>query len=215
MSLNDDLKQLAARSMTDARVRRAYESLVEQLGRADTVGRALKTGDRMPGFVLPNAEGRLVMSDELLARGPLVLVFFRGNWCPFCVQTLAALKSALPRIAEAGGQLVALTPETGRHLADTKRRQKLNYEILSDVDGAVGMQFGVLFRLPQISREMLAEFGVDLAERHGNESWLVPLPATYVVDRGGVIRYAFVDVDFTKRAEPDEIIAVLGGLKDR
>jgi peroxiredoxin len=167
----------------------------------------------MPSFVLPNAEGRLVFSDDLLRQGPLVLNFFRGTWCPYCLRTLQALESALPTIEGAGGQLAALTPDTGSHLIATKRPHGLTYEILSDVDGAVGLQFGVLFRAPQRYRELLLGLGIDLEERHGNAGWLIPMPATFVIDQSGVIRYAFVNVDFTRRAEPEEIVGVLSDLK--
>ena len=213
MSLKDELDRIRAEASANAKTMAAYEALVAQLGRAQTASSALKVGDAMPGFMLPNAEGRLVFSDELLAKGPVVVNFFRGDWCPYCTRTLMALEAALPRIAAAGGQLVALTPDTGRHFAATRRAHRLSYEILSDVDGAVGMQFGVLFRVPELTREMLAGFGTDLAERHGNDGWFIPVPASYVVDRGGIILYAFVDVDFTRRAEPDDIVAVLESLK--
>ncbi|HTH96275.1 MAG TPA: AhpC/TSA family protein, partial [Stellaceae bacterium] len=87
-------------------------------------------------------------------------------------------------------------------------------EILSDVDGAVGLLFGVLFRAPAAYRQVLAGYGIDLAERHGNDGGFIPLPATFVVDRGGIVRYAFIDIDFTRRAEPAEIVAVLAKLRD-
>jgi peroxiredoxin len=115
-----------------------------------------------------------------------VINFFRGNWCPFCRQTLTALEAALREIKAAGGRLVALTPDTGHHLADAKRVQGLSYEILSGVDGAVGLQFGVLFRAPAAYREVLAGYGIGLAERHGNDGGFIPLPVTYVVDRGAL-----------------------------
>jgi peroxiredoxin len=213
MSLEEELRELRDAAKTDEKLQAAYEDLINRLGRAETAERALKIGDRMPSFVLPNAEGRLVFSDELLAQGPLVVSFFRGNWCPYCRKALKALEAALPSIESARGRLVALTPETGHHLADTKREQRLSYEVLSDLDGAVGLQFGVLYRAPAAYRAVLAGFGIDLAERHGNEAWFIPMPASFVVDRSGTIRYAFVDVDFTHRAEPEEIVAVLRKLE--
>jgi peroxiredoxin len=212
MSLEDELSQLRAKSQADEKLQLAYQDLLTRLGRAETGEQALKPGDAMPSFILPDAEGRLVASDELLARGPLVVNFFRGNWCPYCLKALQALEAALPKIEAAGGQLVALTPDTGRHLTDTKRVQRLTYEILSDVDGAVGLQFGVLFRAPAAYREVLAGYGIDLTERHGNGGGFIPLPATFVVDRGGIVRYAFVDIDFTRRAEPAEILGALAKL---
>jgi peroxiredoxin len=164
-------------------------------------------------FVLPNSEGHLVSSDELLKHGPLIVSFFRGSWCPYCRKTLEALESALPRIEAAGGQLVALTPDTGAHLASARRMHSSNYEVLSDVDGAVSLQFGTLIRVPKPYRELLTEFGIDLAERHGNAGWFIPMPATFVVDRAGLIRYTFVNVDYTHRAEPDDIVDILLRLK--
>ena len=214
MSLEDELSQIRAAAMDDAPLQAAYQDLLRRLDQAETGERALKPGDAIPAFLLPDAEGRLVASDDLLARGPLVINFFRGNWCPYCRQTLKALEAALPEIEAAGGQLVALTPDTGHHLADTKRVQRLSYEILSDVDGTVGLQFGVLFRAPAAYREVLASYGIDLAERHGNDGGFIPLPATYVVDRAGIVRYAFVDIDFTRRAEPAAVVAALKQVHD-
>jgi peroxiredoxin len=213
MSLKDDLDKIRAHGNADERIRLAYEAVVRQLGRAETADRALKVGDTMPSFMLPNAEGHIVVSDELLKRGPLVVNFFRGSWCPYCRRTLEALEIALPEITAAGGQLVALTPDTGSHLAATKRNHRLSYEVLSDIDGAVGLQFGVLFRAPDPYRELLAGRGVDLPARHGNEGWFIPMPATFVVDQQAIIRYAFVNVDFTRRAEPGEIVRVLRSLR--
>jgi peroxiredoxin len=212
MSLEDELARIRVRNEADEKLQVAYQDLLARLGRAEIGTRALKPGEAMPAFILPDAEGRLVASDELLAKGALVVNFFRGNWCPYCLQTLQALETALPEIEASGGRLVALTPDTGRYLGDTKRQQRLSYEILSDVDGAVGLQFGVLFRAPTTYREVLTGYGIDLAERHGNEGGFIPLPATFVVDRAGVVRYAFVDIDFTHRAEPAEIVAALAKL---
>ena len=214
MSLEDELSKIRAAAEEDAPLQGAYQDLLSRLDRAETGARALKPGDAIPPFLLPNAESRLVASDDLLARGSLVINFFRGNWCPYCRQTLKALEAVLPEIEAAGGQLVALTPDTGHHLADTKQAQRLSYEVLSDVDGAVGLQFGVLFRAPAAYREVLAGYGIDLAERHGNDGGFIPLPATYVVDRAGVVRYAFVDIDFTRRAEPSAVIAALKHIHD-
>jgi peroxiredoxin len=212
MTLQDKLDRLRRRE--DEAGRAAWQAFVEQLGKAQSADGALKVGDAMPSFVLANAEGRLVASDELLAQGPLVICFYRGDWCPYCRAMLAALQAALPRIVAAGGRLVALTPDGGGRPLANKRRQRLTYEILSDTDYAVGLQFGVVFQVPEAYRRRLAAGGIDLPERHGSGGWLVPMPATFVADRGGTIRYAFVDGDFTRRAEPEAIIAVLQGLED-
>jgi peroxiredoxin len=212
MSLQDRLDRL--RRGEDEPGLAAWRAFVDQLARAETTAHALKVGDAMPPFVLPNAEGRLVASDELLAEGPLVICFYRGDWCPYCRAMLAALQAAIPRIVAAGGRVVALTPDTGGRPLANKRRQRVTYDILCDVDYAVGVQFGVVFQVPEAYRRRLAADGIDLPQRHGSGGWLIPIPATFVADRAGIIRYAFVDADFTRRAEPAAIVEVLRGLRD-
>lgn len=210
MTLRDKLEQHQA--AWPPALRAVYENLVRQLGRAETADRALKVGDKIPEFTLPNAEGRLVTSDELLARGPLVINFFRGDWCPFCRLMLQALNEALPAIAAAGGQLVAISPDTGGRLSQAKKRLNLSIDLLSDVDSGVALSFGVAFRAPEEYRKWLQSRGTNLNERHGNDAWIIPIPAAFVVDPAGIVRYAFVEPEFVRRAEPDEIVAVLGRL---
>ncbi len=207
MALKDKLEQHQAK--WPPALRAAYEDLVRQLGRAETADRALKVGDTIPGFALPNAEGKLVLSSELLVRGPLVINFFRGDWCPFCRSMLAALNEALPAITAAGGQLVAISPDTGGRLTRAKKRLNLSIDLLSDVDNGVALDFGIAFRAPEAYRKVLQSFGTDLTERHGNDSWIIPIPAAFVVDRAGIVRYAFVEPEFARRPEPDAIVAVL------
>ena len=207
-SLQEELDRIREADLEEDS-RAAYEAFVRQLFKAESADRALKAGDAMPAFLLPSAEGRLISSDELLARGPLVVSFYRGDWCPYCRAMLDTLEAALPLLQAAGGQLVMLTPDAGGRPLATKRKHRLSYEILADIDSGVGLQFGIVFRAPEAYRKLLAESGIDLAERHGNGGWFIPIPATFVVDRGGIIRYAFVDSDFTRRAEPEAIIEVL------
>lgn len=211
MFLNEKLKAWRAARMS-AEVRAAYDDFLERLDAAEIARQARLAGDPMPGFLLPNAEGKLVDSDDLLARGPVVVTFFRGDWCPYCSMTLDALETALPEIRSAGGTLVAMTPETGGRALTMKRKHDLNYEVLVDVDLAVAMNFGVVFRAPPEYRKLLARAGVDLAERSGNPAWLLPVPATFLVGRNGSIRRAWVNVDFTERAEPTEVVAALRAL---
>ena len=207
MTLKEKLEQQQGR--WSPTVRAAYEELVKQLGRAETADRALKIGDKISDFVLPNAEGELIGSSELLAQGPLVINFFRGDWCPFCRLMLQALNEALPAITAAGGQLVAISPDTGGRLTRAKKRLNLSIDLLSDVDSGVALDFGVAFRAPDAYRKVLQSYGTKLNERHGNDAWIIPVPATFVVDRDGIVRYAFVEPEFVRRAEPGEVISVL------
>jgi peroxiredoxin len=212
MSLKDKLDDIRAKALQDDALRTAHRSVVDQLQRADSGDNALKPGDTMPAFVLPNAEGRLVSSDEMLAQGALVISFFRGDWCPYCRAMLQAYEAALPAIVAAGGRLVAITPDTGGKPSSAKHAHGLHFEVLSDPDSAVALQFGVMFRAPDAYRALLESRGIDLADRHGNPGWFIPIPATFVVDRAGMVRHAFTDVDFTYRAEPDAIVAALRSL---
>ena len=169
----------------------------------------------MPGFLLPSAEGRLVDSGELLAKGPLVVTFFRGGWCPYCSATLEALGAVLPELSRAGGTLVAMTPETGGRALAMKHDRGLHYEVLVDVDLAVAMAFGIVFMTPPLYAALLRQRGVDLAERSGNPAWLLPVPAAFLVGQDGIVRRSWVNIDFTQRAEPTEILEALNALKAR
>jgi len=167
----------------------------------------------MPDFLLPSAEGRLVDSRDLLANGPLVVTFFRGGWCPYCSATLEAFEAVLPELSQAGGTLVAMTPETGGSALAMKRDRSLRYEVLVDVDLAVAMAFGIVFRTPPLYMELLLRRGVDLAERSGNPAWLLPVPAAFLVGQDGIVLRSWVNIDFTQRAEPSDIIKMLNGLQ--
>lgn len=211
MTLNDRLRALFGHR-PDPRSRAAHDELVARLYQAEVAARALKVGEKVPDFLLPNAEGRLVSMDDLLAHGPVVLTFFRGAWCPYCDLTMRTLEEALPAMKAAGGSFAAIWPETGGLALATKRERGLTYELLVDVDNGVAMQFGVVFSVPQLYRKLLEEQGIDLPKRQGNPAWLLPIPATYIVARDRRIHYAFVEGDFTRRAEPADIIQVLRSL---
>ena len=178
------------------------------------VPNALAVGDPMPDFVLPDGADDLVFSAGLRAGGPLVVCFVRGGWCPFCSATLSAMDEVLPRVEAAGGTLLALTPDTLGHSAELKARLGLHFKILSDVDCGVALQFGTAYQIPAEYRDALLRFGIDLHSRHGDGPGLLPMPATYVCARTGMIRFAHVSGDITERAEPaviSELVAALGG----
>lgn len=211
-SQRERLQAAHAARIDIADVQSAYLAMLAELRRTPFLDRALRVGDAFPDFLLPDADGKLVARDDLLAHGPFVVTFFRGSWCPYCAIQLAALEEALPRIATAGARLAAVTPETGGRTSEAKARHDAHYEILSDVDSGLGMACGVVFRAPEPYRRLLASRGVDLAARQGHDGWFLPVPATFVVDRTGIVRWAFMDIDFTHRAEPDDIVAALHGL---
>jgi len=206
-------EKLAARRIKDPVWKARYDGLVRHLKETGVGQGALQAGDMCPDFMLANAQGELVSSAELLQRGPLVLSFYRGKWCPYCRIELDALKDATPDIAAAGGLLVAVTAEDKGGALATKRERKLDFEILCDPDNGLSLAFGLLFRVPHDFRDNYREIGVDFPIIYGNESWFLPVPATYVIARNGVIRHAYANPDFRERLEPAEIIAVLEDLQ--
>lgn len=187
----------------------AYEDMVARLGHNGVLEQVAAPGDVFPDFMLPSAEGQLVALSDVLARGPVIISFFRGEWCPFCRLMLAALTEALPEIAVAGASLLALTPETGGLALTMKSYHGACFEVLSDADCGVGLAAGVVFRIPPLYRALL---GDEFAGRHGNSGWYLPLPATFIVAADGRIAWRFVDVDFSHRAEPEDIINAVRNL---
>lgn len=193
----------------------AYEDAVAELSRSGFLRHAIKEGEPFPDFILPSAEGKLVSLASFLEQGPVILSFFRGEWCPFCRLMLTALSEALPEIEAAGASLLALTPETGGFPLTVKHDTRARFEILSDVDCGVGLTAGIIFRMPKLYRARLEAGGISLPERNGNASWFLPVPATFIVTQDGLIAWRFVDADFTHRAEPADIIRTLASLPRR
>jgi peroxiredoxin len=209
MSLRDTMDECWRQAPADLRA--GYHALVRELAARDAISNALKAGDPLPPFELPNVEGKFISSEDLAGRGPVVVSFFRGGWCPYCTSALRALEGALPDIERLGATLIAITPDTGSALAEAKQANNLSYNVLSDVDFGVSLTFGLVFRVPNAIKELYMRRGIDLGARHGNNvgTWLLPIPATYLVDRGGIVRYADLDVDFRRRMEPDDIVRML------
>ncbi|CAD7848852.1 MAG: AhpC/Tsa family protein GSU0066 [Olavius algarvensis Gamma 1 endosymbiont] len=172
----------------------------------------LEVGDKAPDFSLPNAFGRQVRLADLLARGPVVLIFYRGAWCPYCNLQLRALHQTLPHIERQGARLVAVTPQMPDKSREQVEKDGYPFEILSDLDDRVMKQYGLYFQVPPDLSDLYQRFSLDLAEYNGEGRYVLPVPATFVIDRDGVVRAAFADVDYRKRMEPAAILAVLKGL---
>jgi peroxiredoxin len=178
-------------------------------------GRAKKAGDVAPGFTLEDADGNEVSSAELLARGPLVLTFYRGVWCPYCNMDLQAIEQALPEIVARGAKIVAISPQTAANSRKSARQNSLTFPILSDVHGEVAAAFGLRFALPDYLVELYKSFKNDLPAFNADPSWTLPMPARYVIGRDGVIAYAEVNPDYTRRPDPAELLPVLDRLAAR
>ena len=209
-SLKEQLRHY--REGQSAEVQAAFEIMVASLGASGFLDHVLPVGEHFPDVALPTGAGELVRLAELWRHGPLVVTFFRGEWCPYCRLMLAALEEALPEIEALGASLVAVTPETGGRALMAKEQHHNRYEVLSDVDCGLGLDCGVVFQAPQSYRTLMLRYGLDLAERHGNSAWFLPVPATFVLDTGGIVRWRFAEADFRLRAEPADILAALRDL---
>lgn len=184
---------------------------MERVQASGVIDGALKVGQPAPEFTLPDAFGKEVSLKTLLAKGPVVISFYRGEWCPFCNIELRGLEEALGKMKELGATLIAISPEKPDHGIISAEKNKLTFPVLSDYGNRVARQFGIVFQIGQELKEFSKNvFKNDLALRNGEDSYELPVPATYVIDAEGVIRFAHVDVDYmTGRAEPQAIISAL------
>jgi peroxiredoxin len=184
---------------------RATAELIE----SGVARRAKKAGNLAPPFSLKDPEGNVINSADILERGPLVLSFYLGVWCPYCNMELQALETAKPEFDRYGASLVAISPQTAPNSRKSVRQNKLSFPILSDVKGKVGAGFGLRFRLPDYLVELYRQLKNDLPTFNDDPSWTLPMPARYVIGQDGVILYSEVNPDYTRRPEPDDMIPVL------
>ncbi len=190
------------------------ELKMKAVGTAESAAQnALKVGALAPSFSLADANSKTVASSDLFAQGNVVLVFYRGAWCPFCNTYLRKLQQNLGAIMENGGALVAVSAENPDNSLDVATKNKLDYTVLSDPNLDLARKFGLVYQLPDDTNKKYIEYGIDLAKRNSMEKAELPISATYVIGKDGKIAYAFLDPDYKKRAEPDKIIDTLKALK--
>jgi peroxiredoxin len=170
---------------------------------------APRTGEPMPPFLLPDETGRLVSLPSLLEKGPVVVSFNRGHWCPYCRLNVDALARAETEIASFGAQVVAISPEISAWAAELKTDAKAPFHILSDLDNGYALELNLPFWVGDEARRALSSSGVDLARFHGNDAWMLPIPATFVISADGVILSRYVDPDFRRRMEIEDLIGAL------
>lgn len=190
----------------DVRTDRMLSSWLREAGVPDG---ALKANEPAPDFLLPDANGKLVSSLELRQTAPLIVTFVYGTWSPLCVAGLRALHGATVRIRAAGARAIAITPEAGDLPRNFKRDHQLDLEILSDVDLGVSLSYGLVSVVPAEIKSRLLRRGLDLCAPHGFSFWMLPMPATYVLDQRGIIRRACVGPDSITGAKTETVLAAL------
>jgi peroxiredoxin len=185
----------------------AYDDLVERLKAANSGAGAPKAGEPMPPFEMPDASNRLVHLTDFISQGPLVVSFNRGHWCEYCQIELLAFKAALGEFARMGAQVVSIMPESQEHLSELEPRSAVR--MLSDIDNGYALELGLAIWLGEDVRDLYLRDGIELQRYNRSDSWFLPIPATFVVGRDGLIIDRFVDPDFRDRMEIDDILTAL------
>lgn len=214
MSLAEETEAFAAQGRINPDPERMaiYAKAQRAVEATDILETALGVGDAAPMFTLPDAHGNAVSLADILANGPVVLSFYRGAWCPFCNLELAALQREVDSASAQGITLVAVSPNTPDVTTDLVAKHALTYPVLSDKENAVAKQFKLVFEMEEGLVDYYRNHDRDIAGMNGSEVWELPVPATYVIDQGGVIRYAYVNLNHRERAEPSEVVAVAASL---
>lgn len=204
-----DERRMLAEQYVPAEIQEINRQTVEHLRASGIAARALAVGTNAPAFELPDQDDKPVSSAEPLRQGRLVICFFRGRWCPFCVAQLEAMNSALPRIRAAGASLMAVSPQTVKQSFFMHDQHHLRFPLLSDSGNQVARRFGLVYQVPEPQKEVYSHTFVNLPFVNGDRSWELPVPATYVLNPDGTVLYASVDPDYTRRPEPEEIVGRL------
>ncbi len=188
-----------------------YAAGIQAIVDAGVLEKAMNEGDKAPNFTLKNAKGESVALYDELKNGPVVLIWYRGGWCPYCNLTLKRLQDELPNFKKYDASLLALTPELPDSSLSTVEKNALSFQVLSDIGNEVAKEYGVVFELTDAVAKRYQE-GFNLYGYNGDKSNTLPLAATYVINKDGKIVYAFLDADYRNRAEPKDILNALKSL---
>jgi peroxiredoxin len=199
-SLPDDVKHIVGSSM---------QALME----SNIGSQAKNVGDQAPDFSLPNVKGGLSALSDFFETGPVVLSFYRGGWCPYCNLEFKALQSRLEEFKSLGATLIGISPETPDNSLTTVEKNNLQFDVLSDVGNYVVKQYGLSFIVDESMRPLYLKWGINVPEANGDDSYELPIPATYVIDQQGVIRAAHVDKNYINRMDPEDIVVALKSIK--
>lgn len=209
--LSERLQEIKARTYELARPEnlQIQERAIAELEASRAAEHILSVGSNAPEFELLDANGRLVRSADLLARGPLVILFFRGRWCPYCVATLEAWQEIYPAMQQLGASLVAISPQTLKQTSLMAEQHQLRFPVLSDAEGQVAQQFKVAYKLPADLQELDRRIFINLEFINGNKNWELPMPGMFVVASDRTVLFAETQTDYTQRTEPERVLQLL------
>jgi peroxiredoxin len=192
-----------------AETQAVHSTTIAALKQKHQAANILPVGSKIPDFQLQDHDSKNISSSDLRARSRLVLCFIRGRWCPFCVGQMEAMNLLLPEIAKADATLFAISPQTVQQSFFMRDQHKLRFPLLSDPGNKVARQFGLTYRVPDEQKVIYQRSFVNLPFVNGDDSWELPIPATYIIDRDGTVLYASANEDYTDRPEPEEIVRLL------
>jgi peroxiredoxin len=201
-------KELVAKYVP-AEIQAIHARVIAELQQQGIAESALAVGAKAPAFELTDHHGKLVSSTELLTKSRLVICFFRGRWCPFCVGQLEAMNRLMPELEEFGASLIAISPQTVQQSFFMADQHKLHFSLLSDVGNEVARQFGLVYRVPEFQQAVYRRAFINLPLANGDESWELPIPATYILEQDCSVLYASGNPDYTERPEPGKILSAV------
>ncbi|AUO09499.1 alkyl hydroperoxide reductase [Paenibacillus jamilae] len=189
-----------------------FEKTIREISDSN-IASGLSLGTQAPDFSLPDYTGRIITLSEETTKGPVVLIFYRGHWCPFCNLQLKAYQRYMDEITSLNAQLIAISPQTSEHSMNMQQKNELSFHVLSDMHNQTAEKYNLNFRLPEYAHEIYKSLDISLDTFNGDSTWELPVPATYVIDSEGMIRARVADADYKKRMEPAEVLQILRSLK--
>lgn len=210
-TLNEQLSALVAenKSKIPEEIVKVMQAADLDLAGTGIVENIVGVGEKFPEITLPNATGKQVNIQELLEKGPVVISFYRGGWCPYCNLELRELQKFIPEFEKLNATLVAISPETPDNSLDTKQRNELTFPVLSDKGNVLSKQLKLTFNLKNEIIDIYNSFGLDVEKFNGDTNFELPIPATYVIGTDGVIKLADANTNYTQRTEPQDILDIL------
>ncbi|ALS78526.1 peroxiredoxin-like family protein [Planococcus kocurii] len=204
--INEYIEKFKANKPKEVQVK--MQHAIEEL-EASNEGKGLRTGEQAPNFNLPNAAGETVELYEQLKKGPVVLTFYRGNWCPYCNMELRAYQQIIGEIHDQGAELIAISPQTPDQSMSIQEKHDLEYLVVSDEGNNVANQFNLVYQLPEYLVELYKAIGLDVAKHNGDDTWTLPVSATYIIQTDGTIAYEYTKSDYKDRVEPSDVLQEL------
>lgn len=217
MNLKEQLKakRMELESGRDKTQTEVMRHATEQLIREGIGNSALEVSDEIPSFGLPNVRGQLVEIKDLLKNGPIILTFYRGSWCPYCNLELRAYQQNIEEIKALGAQVIAISPELPDSSLSNAEKLALEFEVLSDFGNVVARNFGLVFKMSEEWIDVFRQLDSDFTAHNGDDTWELPVPATYVVSTDSKIVFSYVNANYLERADPQQVVAALTELSEK